>query len=89
MRMFWLIGVVALSACTTIKLNHDNTNTIGHSGGAAEGKRLADRACAKAGETSAVIVSTANKDASLPAGEGRQLTTFRCSSDVRPAAPSQ
>jgi hypothetical protein len=37
--------------------------------------------CQKAGETSAIIVSTVNKDPALPAGQGKQLTTFRCSSD--------
>jgi hypothetical protein len=72
---------VATVACTTVKLNHNNTNTIAHEGGADTGKELADRACRKAGEQSAIVISTVNKDASLPPGTGRQLTTFRCSSD--------
>ncbi len=76
-----LCAVLTMSACTTIRLNHDNTNTITHRGGAAEGKTLADRACRKAGEARAVIVSTVNKDASRPEGQGRQMTTFRCTSD--------
>lgn len=74
---------IAMSACTTVKLNHDNTNTISHKGGAAEAQELATRACRKAGERSAVIVSTVNKDPDLPPGTGTQLTTFRCSSDDR------
>ncbi|MFL6550763.1 MAG: hypothetical protein ACJ8OJ_18875 [Povalibacter sp.] len=81
MRILILACALTLSACTTIKLNGDNTNSITHEGGAAEGKKLADRACEKAGESSAVIVSTVNKDPSLPEGTGRQVTTFHCSSD--------
>ena len=82
-RSLFLVCALALGACTTIKLNHDNTNTITHKGGAEEGKRLADRACGKAGEARAIIVSTVNKDPSLPEGTGRQMTTFRCTSDKR------
>jgi hypothetical protein len=85
----FLCFALALSACTTIKLNHDNTNTITHKGGAVEGKKLADRACQKAGEASAIVISTVNKDASLPDGQGRQMTTFRCSSDKQPATPTR
>lgn len=77
----FLICALALGACTTVRLNHDNTNTITHKGDAEEGKRLADRACRKAGEASAIVISTVNKDSSLPEGSGRQMTTFRCSSD--------
>ncbi len=68
------------SACTTVKLNHDNTNTITYSGGPEVGMKLATRACRKAGEQRAIIISTINKDASLPDGTGRQVTTFRCTS---------
>ena len=81
MRILLIACSIALGACTTIKLNNDNTTTITHEGGAAEGKKLADRACQKAGENSAVIVSTINKDPSQPEGSGRQETTFRCTSD--------
>ncbi|MBB6096114.1 hypothetical protein HNQ60_005005 [Povalibacter uvarum] len=71
--------VVAMSACTTVKLNHDNTNSITH-GADEDSQALANRACGKASEQRAVIVSTVNKDPSLPPGTGRQVTTFRCAS---------
>jgi hypothetical protein len=71
---------VTLSACTTIKLNKDNTNTITHKAGAGVAQDLATRACRKAGELRAVIISSVNKDATLPQGTGRQVTTFRCTS---------
>lgn len=75
-------------ACTTVKLNHDNTNTITYSGGPEVGLDLATRACRKAGERRAIVISTINKDASLPEGTGRQVMTFRCSSsEGGPAAP--
>ena len=45
----------------------------------AVGQALANRACVKAGQMSAEIVSTVNKDPKLPPGEGKQVTTFRCS----------
>ncbi len=82
---------VAACACTTIKLNHDdNTNTITHKAGADVGQTLATRACRKAGERSAVIISSVNKDPSSPPGTGRQVTTFRCtSSDVPTLKPDQ
>lgn len=79
----WLSALLLLSAaggCTTIKLNDDNTNTITHKAGAEMGQQLGDRACRRAGERRAVIISTVNKDPSLPEGEGRQVTTFRCTS---------
>ncbi|HEY5809649.1 MAG TPA: hypothetical protein VIT67_16860 [Povalibacter sp.] len=77
-----------LGACTTVKLNHDNTTSITHDGGAEKGKELATLACQKAGESSAVIVSTVNADSQSPPGTGRQVTTFRCTSDAaaKPAA---
>jgi hypothetical protein len=73
--------VLLIGACTTIKLNKDNTNTITYSGGPDVGQNLATRACRKSGARSAVIISTVNKDPSLPPGTGRQVTTFRCSAD--------
>jgi hypothetical protein len=76
-------SAVALGACTTIKLNDDNTTTITHKAGAGVGQDLATRACRKAGERSALIISSVNKDEALPPGTGRQQTTFRCSSDER------
>ena len=83
-RIILLTAAIALTACTTIKLNHGNTNSITYKGGPEVGQQLATRACRKAGERSAVIISTVNKDPSLPEGTGRQVTTFRCSSDDRP-----
>ncbi len=75
-----------LAACTTVKLNHDNTNSITYSGGPEVGQNLATRACRRAGEPRAIIISTINKDPSLPPGTGRQVMTFRCSSDTKPAS---
>ena len=53
---------VVFGACTTIKINQDDTSTIEHEAGA-----------------EADIISTVNKDPALPAGTGKQVTTFRCS----------
>ena len=75
-----LFAIGALGACTTIKLNDNNTNTITHKAGDQVGQQLADRACQRAGERRAIIISTINKNPSLPEGEGRQVTTFRCTS---------
>jgi hypothetical protein len=81
MRLATLLATCALvtSACTMVKINPDDTTTIEHEGGAEVAKDLADRACRRAGQQSAEIVSTVNKDAELPAGSGKQVTTFRCS----------
>jgi hypothetical protein len=67
------------SACTIVKINPDDTTTIEHEGGAEVARDLSNRACRRAGQQSAEIVSTVNKDAALPAGTGKQVTTFRCS----------
>lgn len=84
----WIVCLIMLGACTTIKLNHGNTNTITYRGTPEKGQQLATRACRKAGERRAIVISTINKDASLPDGKGRQVATFRCtSSDER--APAQ
>jgi len=77
-RTAFLIACVLLGACTTVKIHHDDTTSITHQGDAEVGKALAERACQKAGRQKAVVVSTVNKDASLPPGTGRQVTTFRC-----------
>jgi len=69
---------VVLGACTTIKINKDDTSTIEHEGGADVAKDLTTRACTRAGQQSAEIISTVNKDPALPAGSGKQVTTFRC-----------
>lgn len=70
--------VLFAGGCTVVKIGTGDTNTITHAPG--EEKDLANRACRKAGQQSAEIISTVNKDASLPAGTGKQITTFRCSS---------
>lgn len=81
LRLASLLAACALvtSACTIVKINPDDTTTIEHEGGAEAAKDLSDRACRRAGQRSAEIVSTVNKDAALPAGTGKQVTTFRCS----------
>lgn len=68
------------AACTTIKIDHGGVNEIVHSGGATEAQELADRACHRAGSGRGEVVSTVNKDPSLPPGTGKQVTTFRCKS---------
>jgi hypothetical protein len=49
-----------------------------YEGDAAVANDLTTRACRRAGQHSAEIISTVNKDSSLPPGSGRQVTTFRC-----------
>ena len=75
--------VLAAGACTTLKIDHGGENTVTHTGGAAEAKELADRACHRAGSGHGEVVSTVNKDASLPPGTGKQVTTFRCTTGGR------
>jgi len=70
---------VVIGACTTIKVNEDDTSTIEHEGGVEVARDLTTRACVRAGQKSAEIISTVNKDPALPAGSGKQVTTFRCS----------
>jgi hypothetical protein len=81
LRLAVLLAACTLfaSACTMVKINPDDTTTIEHEGGAEVAKDLSSRACRKAGQQSAEIISTVNKDASLPPGTGKQVTTFRCS----------
>jgi hypothetical protein len=80
-RLVTLLAACALclSACTIVKINPDDTTTIEHEGGADVAKDLSNRACRRAGQQSSEIVSTVNKDAALPPGTGKQVTTFRCS----------
>lgn len=80
-RLATLLAACALfaSACTVVKINKDDTTTIEHEGGAEVAKDLANRACSRAGQRSAEIVSTVNKNPALAAGTGKQVTTFRCS----------
>ena len=79
MRAAVLSLLVIISACTTVKINHDDTSAIEHEGGVEAAKELTARACHKAGQPSAEIISTVNKDPALPPGAGKQVTTFRCS----------
>jgi hypothetical protein len=62
--------------CTVVKIGKGDTNTITHAPG--EEKDLTSRACRKAGNQNAEIISTVNEDANLPPGTGKQVTTFRC-----------
>jgi hypothetical protein len=86
MRLDSLLVVCALlaSGCTMVRVNSDDTSTIEHKGGVEAGRDLADRACRRAGQQSAEIISTVNKDPEVPPGTGKQVTTFRCS-----AGPAQ
>jgi hypothetical protein len=77
-RVAVVLASALLSACAIVKINHDGTNTIQHRKGIEGGKDLANRACAKSDSQIADIISTVNKDASLPDGQGWQLTTFKC-----------
>ena len=70
---------VVFGACTTIKINQDDTQTIEHEAGVEVARELTTRVCQRAGQKSADIISTVNKDPALPAGTGKQVTTFRCS----------
>lgn len=67
-----------LASCTVIRLHHDGTNSIEHSGSAEAGSGLAGRACAKARARRVEVVSTVKKDGSAPQGKERYVTTFRC-----------
>jgi hypothetical protein len=75
-----LAFIAVLCGCTTIKIGPGDSSSITYEGGPNVGKDLATRACRKAGQHSAEIISTANKDTSLPTGQGKQIVTFRCSS---------
>ena len=79
------MACVAISACTVVKINPGDSQTIEYEGGTEVGNDLTSRACRKAGQQRAEIISTVNKNASLPPGQGRQVTTFRCVS----GAPAQ
>ncbi|HKE93177.1 MAG TPA: hypothetical protein VKB34_02635 [Povalibacter sp.] len=78
MRIVLLAVAFLCGGCTTVKINKDDTTSITHEGGIEAGRELAARACSKAGGQQAEIVSTVNKDPSMPPGTGKQVTTFRC-----------
>jgi hypothetical protein len=83
-RSVALLALVAvLGGCTMVKIGPGDSSSITYEGGPDVGKDLATRACRKAGQQSAEIISTVNKDASLPTGEGKQIVTFRCSAVVK------
>ena len=67
-------------ACTMVRVNSDDTSTIEHKGGVETGRDLANRACRRAGQQSAEIISTVNKNPEDAPETGKQVTTFRCSS---------
>lgn len=81
MKRTALLAVVSLlvAGCTIVRINKDDTTTIEHREGVGVGQELANRACRRAGQQVAVIISTANKNAALAQGTGTQVTTFRCS----------
>ena len=81
-RPFFLIAIATLftGACTMVHINSDDTSTIEHKGGVETGRDLANRACRRAGQQSAEIISTVNKNPEDPPETGKQVTTFRCSS---------
>jgi hypothetical protein len=81
-----LVACVAMTACTVVKINPGDSQTIEYEGGTEVANDLTSRACRKAGQPRAEIISTENKNKSLPPGQGRQVTTFRCTSS--PAAKS-
>lgn len=78
-----LAACTLVGACTTIKIGAGDTSIIEHEGGADVAKDLATRACQKAGQQSAEIISTVNKNKDAPPGTGKQVTTFRCSATAR------
>jgi hypothetical protein len=78
-----LAACLIIGACTIVKIGEGDTSTIQHDGGAEEAQDLANRACHRAGQTQAQIISTENKDPALPPGTGKQVTTFRCSAAGR------
>ena len=73
-----VVGAVSVGACTLVRVNSDDTSTIEHEAGVEVARDLTTRACQRAGQKSADIISTVNKDPALPAGTGKQVTTFRC-----------
>lgn len=73
-------------ACTVVKINEGDTQTIEYEGDVEVAKDLTARACRKARRPGAEIISTVNKNPELPPGEGRQVTTFRCTSAAPPAS---
>jgi len=74
------IGALSVGACTMVRVNSDDTSTIEHKGGVDTGRDLANRACRRAGQDGAEVISTVNKNPEAPPESGKQVTTFRCTS---------
>jgi hypothetical protein len=74
-----MLGALSVGACTMVRVNSDDTSTIEHKGGVEHGRDLANRACRRAGQDSAEVISTVNKNPEDPPETGKQVTTFRCS----------
>lgn len=81
MRLATLLAIGALLSCgcSMVRVNSDDTSTIEHKGGVDVGRDLANRACRRAGQQSAEVISTVNKNPEDPPESGKQVTTFRCS----------
>jgi hypothetical protein len=79
-----LVLCTLIGACTVIKINPGDTQTIEFEGDAEVARDLTNRACRRAHQQSAEIVSIENKDPARPAGTGRQRATFRCLSAGQP-----
>lgn len=77
-----LAACLIIGACTVVKIGEGDTSTLQHEG-SADAQDLANRACRRAGQQQAQIISTENKDPALPPGTGKQVTTFRCSAAGR------
>jgi hypothetical protein len=75
-----VLGATSVGACTMVRINSDDTSTLEHKGGVETGRELANRACRRAGQNSAEIISTVNKNPEDPPETGKQVTTFRCTS---------
>lgn len=76
--------ILFATGCTVVKIGKGDTNSITHAAGPGIAQDLTTRACKKAGQQSAEILSTVNKDPKLPPGTGKQVTTFRCSASTQP-----
>lgn len=77
------VATSLFAGCAVVKINHDATDTVEHSGGEEVGAQLANRACTKVGAVRAEVISTVKKDDakqedSEKPDSGRSVTSFRC-----------